>query len=142
MFYLRKLHTNEVFQNIRKKISPKNHREVRKQFCPEAFAMVEEPKTIAVGEKRTLEVIQLSTSSHNHGSVQNGFISNRIVTFQIQPFSTSMIMGERVALHFCHCFHFLTSRLLSPLLWPIVLCPWPVRKEVRSQVSQNVSGVK
>ena len=28
--------------------------------------------------------------------VKKGCISNRIVTFQIQPFSTSMIMGERV----------------------------------------------
>ena len=27
-------------------------------------------------------------SSHNHGSVKNGCISNRMVTFQIQPFST------------------------------------------------------
>ena len=27
-------------------------------------------------------------TSHNHGSVKNGCISNRIVTFQLQPFST------------------------------------------------------
>ena len=30
------------------------------------------------------------------GSVKNGCISSRIVTFQIPPFSTSMIMGERM----------------------------------------------
>ena len=34
-------------------------------------------------------------SSHNHGSVKNGSLQI-VATFQLQPFSTSMIMGERV----------------------------------------------
>ena len=35
---------------------------------------------------------------NNHGSVKNGCISNRIVTFQKKQFSTSMVMRERVIL--------------------------------------------
>ena len=35
-------------------------------------------------------------SSHNHGSVKNGSCNSSYCTLQMQPFSISMIMGERV----------------------------------------------
>ena len=40
-------------------------------------------------------------SSHNRGSKQ--WVPTTVVRFQIQPFFTSMIMGERVVLHTGSC---------------------------------------
>ena len=44
----------------------------------------------------------LYPSSHNHGSVENGCISSRIVSFHVGWFSTSMTMGERGFLKTVH----------------------------------------
>ena len=92
-------------------------------------------------------------SSHNHGSVKNECISNRIVTFLIQPCSTSMIVTSKCAYIFyvplmrpknggtLHggrlirtplSFVSLLSRLVSPhYLDP---CPWAVVEQSQASL--------
>ena len=58
------------------------------------------PKKVGDGEPYKTKRWEIPFLPKNHGSPKMG-PSNRIVTFQIQPFSTSMIMGGRVIL--CEC---------------------------------------
>ena len=79
------------------------------------------------------------TSFHNHGSVKNGCISNSIVTFQTQLFSTSMLMGGRVIMiNLC----VIDSSNAEGLRWTWAKAlPWTRRWEKISLCCWWVSGL-